>query len=239
MNATSTSRRPKRSLKPVVIALALALPGSAALAASMGDIVTTRADQNVDQQYGRDSVYAFSPDRKPLTPERTSGSHAAQIGSEPSQHNPGVSGQQSLASNEPQSEALPAGSGYTDSETGNVGSGYTGSEWQTGSMMILPVELAFDSEGDGIAGSQAAVEDGTTHEFDRGYYKDPDQVAMVIVVPSELEAIEQQDVSNDDTALQFDRGYYQEPEQTSALVIVPDNDSSAASDEAITAVLAD
>jgi len=131
MNAPSTSRRPKRTLKPVVIALALALSGSAALAASMGDIVTTRADQNVDQQYGRDSVYAFSTDKKPLTPERTSGSHAAPIGSELSQQGSDVSGQQSLASNEPQSEALPAGSGYTDSETGNVGSGNTGSEWQT------------------------------------------------------------------------------------------------------------
>jgi len=191
MNATSTSRRPKRTLKPVVIALALALSGSAALAASMGDIVTTRADQNVDQQYGRDSVYAFSTDKKPLTPERTSGSHAAPIGSELSQQGSDVSGQQSLASNEPQSDALPAGSGYTDSETGNVGSGYTGSEWQTVSMVILPVEMAFDSEDGGIADSQAVVEDGTTHEFDRGYYKDPDQVAIVVVVPSDLEAVDE------------------------------------------------
>ena len=235
MNATSTSRRPKRSLKPVVIALALVLPGSAALAASMGDIVTTRADQNIDQQYGRDSVYAFSLDKKPLTPERTSGSHAAQIGSEPSQHTSVASEQQSLASNEPQSEALPAGSGYTDSETANVGSGYTGSEWQTGSMVLLPVQMAFDSEEDG----QAVVEDGTTHEFDRGYHKDPDQLAMVVVVPSELEAIERQDVTNDETAQQFDRGYYLDPEQMTALVIIPDDDESAASDEPITAVLAD
>ena len=34
-------------------------------------LVTTRADQNIYQQYGRDSVYGFSPDRKPLTPEHT------------------------------------------------------------------------------------------------------------------------------------------------------------------------
>ena len=81
--------------------------------------------------------------------------------------------------------------GFAGGETGNVGSGYTGSEWQTGSMMILPVELAFDSEDDGIADRQAIVEDGTTHEFDRGSYKDPDQVAVVVVVPSELEAIDE------------------------------------------------
>src|SRR5689334_22509988 len=51
--------------------MALALPGSAALAAQMDDVVTTRADQNIDQQYGRDSVYAFSPDSKPLKPEQS------------------------------------------------------------------------------------------------------------------------------------------------------------------------
>lgn len=238
MNATSTSRRLKRSLKPVVIALALALPGSAALAASMGDIVTTRADQNIDRQYGRDSVYAFSPDKKPLTPERTSGSSTAGVGSQPSQQSV-ASEQQSLASNESQSEAIPAGSGYADTEIANVGTGYTGSEWRTGYMVILPVEMAFDSEDDGIADSEAVVEDGTTHEFDRGYYKDPDQVAMVVVVPSNLDAIEQQDVSDDDTAQQFDRGYYQDPEQTTALVIIPEDDDSAASDEPITSVLAD
>ena len=39
---------------------------------SMKSVVTTRADQNIYQQYGRDSVYGFSSDRKPLTPEQTS-----------------------------------------------------------------------------------------------------------------------------------------------------------------------
>ena len=34
-------------------------------------VVTTRADQNIYQQYGRDSVYGFSSARKPVTPEQT------------------------------------------------------------------------------------------------------------------------------------------------------------------------
>jgi hypothetical protein len=38
----------------------------------MKSLVMTRADQNIHQQYGRDSVYGFSSDRKPLTPEQTS-----------------------------------------------------------------------------------------------------------------------------------------------------------------------
>jgi len=61
-------------VKPIIVAVALALSGSA-YAASVGDVVTTRADQNIDQQYGRDSVYAFSPDAKPLKPEQTSSQH--------------------------------------------------------------------------------------------------------------------------------------------------------------------
>jgi hypothetical protein len=72
MNVSDTRRYPKRSLKPLIIALAMALPASTALAASMDDVVRTRADQNIDQQYGRDSVYAFSPDAKPLKPDQTS-----------------------------------------------------------------------------------------------------------------------------------------------------------------------
>jgi hypothetical protein len=41
------------------------------MAISMDDVVKTRADQNIDQQYGRDSVYAISADAKPLKPEQT------------------------------------------------------------------------------------------------------------------------------------------------------------------------
>ena len=39
-------------------------------------VVTTRADQNIYQQYGRDSVYGFSPDRKPFKPEQTASRNA-------------------------------------------------------------------------------------------------------------------------------------------------------------------
>ncbi len=58
-------------VKPVVLALALALSGSAANAESIDNIVTTRPDQNIDQQYGLDSVYGFSAEAKPQKPEQT------------------------------------------------------------------------------------------------------------------------------------------------------------------------
>jgi hypothetical protein len=70
MNTLHKYRHPKRSAKPVVLALALALAGSAALAASTNDVVTTRADESINQQYGRGSVYSFSPDAKPIYPEQ-------------------------------------------------------------------------------------------------------------------------------------------------------------------------
>jgi hypothetical protein len=48
MNASHKYLHPKRSLKPMVLALAFAMQSSAALAASMDDVVKTRADQNID-----------------------------------------------------------------------------------------------------------------------------------------------------------------------------------------------
>jgi len=54
-----------------MLAVALAFSGTAAFGAAMGDVVTTRSDQNISEQYGRDSVYAFSPAAKPLKPEQT------------------------------------------------------------------------------------------------------------------------------------------------------------------------
>ena len=85
-------------LRPLVTAMALGLAAGASNFAAAGEgepaplqqesmviaptsegytaravpqVVTTRADQNIYQQYGRDSVYGFSPDRKPLKPEQT------------------------------------------------------------------------------------------------------------------------------------------------------------------------
>ena len=71
MSSGKRSRVGRNIVKPIVVAVALALPGAASFAASMTDVVTTRSDQNIDEQYGRDSVYAFSRDAKPLKPEQT------------------------------------------------------------------------------------------------------------------------------------------------------------------------
>jgi hypothetical protein len=207
MNTSRQPCHPKRSFKPIVLALALALPGSAALGAAIGDTVKTRADQNIDQQYGRDSVYGFSPDSKPLSPDRTSGPHWFH-----------KTGQKEAALNESQRAEL--GSGYTDSEmmssgvmsrdeaTSNAGSGYTDSEMmsqagsgytggeaivsqadtaegaflQSSSEVALAGEAQGDWEGKYAVIIPVAAEDGTTNEFDRGYYKDPDRTPILVIV---------------------------------------------------------
>ena len=71
MSSSKRSRIRRHMVKPLVIAVALSLPRAAALAEDMSHVVITRADQNIDQQYGRDSVYAFSRDAKPFSPEQT------------------------------------------------------------------------------------------------------------------------------------------------------------------------
>jgi len=62
MNALKSSS--PSVVKPLVVALALALSGSAAFAESMDDVVKTRPDQTIDQHYGRSSVYGLSADDK-------------------------------------------------------------------------------------------------------------------------------------------------------------------------------
>jgi len=109
----SSLKRSRSRLKPLVVALTLALP-SAALAVS-ADVVQTRADQNIDQQYGRDSVYGFSPESKPLSPDRTSGPHWFNWFPKPK-------------ASDANNSALHKGYAAQQQEGTNAGSGYTGSE---------------------------------------------------------------------------------------------------------------
>jgi len=98
------------------------------------------------------------------------------------------------------------GSGYTDTAT--AGSGYTGSEEgaKSSDKIISP---------DVLAGAQSAIsDDGTDRHFDRGYYEEPEQVAMVVPL--------------DGVAYQYDRGYYKDPDEV--MVIVRSNAKFAGED---------
>ena len=64
MSSGKRSRVGRNVVKPIVVAVALALPGAASFAASMTDVVTTRSDQNIPQHSG--NVYMPS---WPLPPQ--------------------------------------------------------------------------------------------------------------------------------------------------------------------------
>lgn len=69
-------QRLQSTIKPMVLAIALALPAASSIAASMSEVVTTREDQDIHQQYGRDSVYAIQT-RQPAPTESRYDSHAS------------------------------------------------------------------------------------------------------------------------------------------------------------------
>jgi len=116
------------------MALALALPGATAVAAQLDDVVKTQPDQNIDQQYGRDSVYAFSPDSKPLKPEQTAARDRQrgtidEASGFPSALRP--------MSNDPMDNDAATDMKPTDARAQGIsmGSGYTGKEWQAVTAM--------------------------------------------------------------------------------------------------------
>jgi hypothetical protein len=61
------------TLKKMVLAVALTLP-AVVLAAPMSEIVTTRSDQDIHHQFGRDSVYAIQTREPVQTEARSDGS---------------------------------------------------------------------------------------------------------------------------------------------------------------------
>ena len=205
MNTFSKTHHPKRGLKPLVAAVVLSLPCLAASAAPMNDAVTTRADQNIDQQYGRDSVYALSMVAKPLSSDR-------------------------IAMLEPSRGSFlqPA----YDVALGGEAKGNWEDEYVVIMPLELATMEPMIEDGTDTQYNRgyyaepdqviiAAVDDGTATEFDRGYYAEPEQVVIAAV--------------DDDTANQFDRGYYKDPDLVAILVIDPNDsatqqDSSAAFD---------
>lgn len=64
---------PHRSIKTMVLAVALALPATLSIAAPVSDVVTTRGGQDIHQQFGRDSVYAAQTRQPVQTESRYSG----------------------------------------------------------------------------------------------------------------------------------------------------------------------
>jgi hypothetical protein len=79
-----------------------------------------------------------------------------------------------------------------------------------------------------LSDDQAAVFDAATalndEENDGTATQKPEQV-VVVIVPENLEAVEQQSVSDDGTALQYDRGYYKDPETVAVAIVLNDEEA--------------
>jgi len=67
-------------------------------------------------------------------------------------------------------------------------------------------------------------DDGTATQYNRGYYREPEQPAAFVFVPTTIEAFELTNASDDATAPQYDRGYYKEPEIIVAYIMVLNED---------------
>jgi hypothetical protein len=62
MNASNPRNRiPYSPLQATVLAVAFAMSSACAVAGGMGETVTSKQDQNLDERHGRDSVTALSP----------------------------------------------------------------------------------------------------------------------------------------------------------------------------------
>ena len=72
MSASKRSRSGRNVVKPLVVAVALSLPGAAALAEDMSRVVTTRADQNIHQQMAATACMRSPGTRNPTCPSRAS-----------------------------------------------------------------------------------------------------------------------------------------------------------------------
>lgn len=80
MNGSAQCSRGKPGLvKPLLLAVALTLPGMGAFAGPADDVVSTRADPIIDQQHGRDSVYAIQAFSR-YTPEQLSAQLSTWLG---------------------------------------------------------------------------------------------------------------------------------------------------------------
>ena len=73
-------KRTHHTIKTLALAVALTLPAGMSLAASMNEVVTTRENQDIYQQFGRDSVYAIQSRQPADTGSRYSGDGSSGVG---------------------------------------------------------------------------------------------------------------------------------------------------------------
>lgn len=73
-------KRTHHTIRTMALAVALTLPAGLSFAAPVGEVVTTRDDQDIHQQFGRDSVYAIQTRQPADTESRSAASGSNGVG---------------------------------------------------------------------------------------------------------------------------------------------------------------
>ena len=76
LNIDNRMNHSHSAIRTMALAVALTIP-ALSLAAPMSEVVTTRDDQDVHQQYGRDSVYAIQTRQPAQTESRYGGTESS------------------------------------------------------------------------------------------------------------------------------------------------------------------
>jgi len=189
MNTTSIANSAKRLFTPVVLAAAVTVPAYADYRDDVANTPLQAITQPLERAYilpplSDHIIVALANDNGMAVNDQRS---AASV--------------DEMALSDDQAAVLDAATALNDDE--NDGTANQQSEQVV--VVIVPETLEAVEQ-------QNVSDDGTAHQYDRGYYKDPETVAVAIVLNDE-------EAQNDGTAHQYNRGYYKDPEMAVVIVL--------------------
>lgn len=237
-----TTFSPHFSLKPLVLSMALALPASLAFGGPMDDAVArddcVKNEHSAIESSRRNnaaSSQSTAADALGAMDQSASGSDIAMYGSSASDGLGADEQTDAIAlENEPLEDAGPS----DDATAKEYNRGYY-PETEAVAMTVIEDRLVLIDDGTEqeynrgyypeveaselvmVDHNTVAADDDTAHWYDRGYYQEPEQIAALVIMPSDEYQQPEHVVSNDATDQRFDRGYYKEPYQVVAIVVAP------------------
>jgi len=124
--------------------------------------------------------------------------------------------------------AVPAFADYTDDVANAPQQGIQQPPGR-GRPYVLPplsdhIIVAMADEDAGALNDDGGARDGESANSGTAKQYEPEQGAIVILIPSDLEAIDQESVSDDETAQQSDTEYQDEDTEEALVIIVDDDD---------------
>jgi hypothetical protein len=202
MNTTSIANSAKRLFTPVVLAAAVSVP---AFADYRDDVANTPL-QAITQPLERGHILPPLSDHIIVA---TADENDVAVNDQGS-----AASSDEMALSDDQAAVFDAATALKDGETvlnDDENDGTSNQEPEQVVVVIVPEPLEAVEQ-------QSVSDDGTAHQYDRGYYKDSETVAVAIVLNDE-------EAQNDGTAHQYDRGYYKDPETTAVVIVLNDEEA--------------